>query len=79
VIWESALIALCLYGLMREGDVLKVAAIVSILAFPALMLFVKGGADEAVLLLLAMEAVPFAFALLILKVSGVRNYRVMWK
>lgn len=79
MIWEAALLAICLYGLMREGDVLKIAAIVSLLAFPAIMLFAKAGAGEIVLLLLAVEAVPFAFSLLVLRVSGVRNYRVMWK
>ena len=79
MIWEFVILAICLYGLMKEGDVLKVAAVVSLLAFPALMLFAKTGASEVVLLLLAVEAVPFAFSLLVLKVAGVRNYRVMWK
>ena len=79
MIVESAIVALCLYGLMKEGDLIKVAAIISFLAFPPIMLFAKAGASSTVLLLLAIEAVPFAFSLLILKVSGIRDYRVMWK
>jgi small neutral amino acid transporter SnatA (MarC family) len=79
VIWESALLAVCLYGLMKEDDVLRVAATVSILAFPALMLFTRAGAGDIVMLLLAVEAVPFAFSLLVMKVAGVRNYRRLWK
>jgi len=79
MIWEAGLLVICLYGLMKEGDVLKVAAIVSLLAFPAIMLFAQAGASGIVLMVLAVEAVPFAFSLLVLKVAGVRNYRVMWK
>ena len=79
MIWEAAMLVVCLYGLMKEGNVLKIAAIVSLLAFPALMLFIKAGASKIVLLLLAVEAVPFAFSLLVLHIAGVRNYRVMWK
>lgn len=75
MIWEIATLAVCLYGLMREGDVLKVAAVVSMLAYPALMLFSEAGAGQVVLLLLAIEAVPFAFALLVLRRSGLRDYR----
>jgi hypothetical protein len=79
MIWEIGLLVVCLYGLMKEGDVLKVAAIVSLLAFPAMMLFAQAGASDIVMVVLAIEAVPFAFSLLVLKVAGVRNYRVMWK
>ncbi len=79
MIWEVSILTLCIYGLIREGDVLKVTAITSLLAFPAILLFVKVGASDIVLFLLAIEAVPFAFSLLILRTAGVRNYRVMWK
>ncbi|MBR9689391.1 MAG: hypothetical protein GOV01_00640 [Candidatus Altiarchaeota archaeon] len=79
MIVEVAILSLCLYGLMKEGDVLKVAAIVSLISFPAVMLFTRAGAENLVLLVLVIEAVPFAFSLLILKIAGVRNYRVMWK
>ncbi len=79
MIAEAAIFAVCLYGLMREGDILKVAAIVSFLAYPAILLFAKAGAEQAVLLILAIEAVPFAFSILLLKIVGRRNYRVMWK
>jgi len=79
VIEEFAIIALCIYGLLREGDVVKVAAIVSLLAYPALLLFTKSGCEELVLLILGMEAVPFAFALFLLRILNRRDFRVMWK
>ena len=79
MIAESAILALCLYGLVKTDDILKVAALVSFLAFPAILLFAKAGASNLVLLVLAIEAVPFAFSLLIMKFLGVRNYKVIWK
>ena len=79
MIVESAIIALCLYGLMRADDILKVAALVSFLAFPAIIMFAEAGASDLVLIVLAIEAVPFAFSLLIMKFLGVRNYKVIWK
>lgn len=79
MIVESAILALCLYGLMKEDDILKVAALVSFLAFPAVLLFAKAGASNLVLIVLALEAVPFAFSLLLMKFLGVRNYKGVWK
>ena len=76
---ESGIIALCLYGLMKGGDMLKVAAIVSFFALPAIMLFAKSGAGDIVLFVLALEAVPFAFSLTLIKFLGIRNYGRIWK
>jgi len=79
VIEEFAILALCIYGLLREGDVVKIAAIMSMLAYPSLLLFTKAGCEKIVLLLLGMEAVPLAFALLLLRILNQRDFRVMWK
>ncbi len=79
MIVESAILTLCVYGLMKHGNLLKVAAIVSFISFPALILFAKTGSENLVLLILALEAVPFAFSLLILKLSKHKDYREMWK
>ena len=79
MIIESAILTLCIYGLMREGNVIKVAAIIGLLASPAILMFAKAGAERIVLLLLVLEAVPFAFALLLAHVYDKRDYRVMWE
>ena len=79
MIVESAILSLCVYGLMKHGNMLKVAAIVNFISFPALLLFARTGSENIVLIILALEAVPFAFSLLILKLSKHKDYREMWK
>ncbi|MBR9679671.1 MAG: hypothetical protein GOU99_01310 [Candidatus Altiarchaeota archaeon] len=79
MIAESAILVMCVYGLMREDHLLKIAAITSLLAFPAIMLFAKAGSGTIVLLLLALEAVPFAFSILLMHSSGEKRYRRLWK
>ena len=79
MIVESAILSLCIYGLMKHGNLLRVATMVSFISYPALILFTKTGSENLVLLLIALEAVPFAFSLLMLKLSKHKDYREMWK
>lgn len=76
---ETLLLTFCIYGLMRSGNALKMAAFTSFLAYPSILLFTKAGASGPVLLLLALEAVPLAFALLLVRVYGKVNFRRLWK
>ena len=72
---ETLILVACIYGLMKSDSLLKVAAFTSFLAYPAIFMFVKAGAQNLVLLLLAIEAVPFAFGLLIVHVFGAGNLK----
>ena len=75
MIYELALLAVSIYGLIKYDDLIKVAALTSLITLPPIMLLVKSGAENLVLLLLVIEAVPFAFSLLLLKKLKTRYYR----
>jgi glycerol-3-phosphate acyltransferase PlsY len=79
MIVETVCLALCIYGLMKCDHVVKVAALISCMSFPAVMMFARAGAPDLVLLVLAIEAVPLAFALLLLRVLDQKNYRRLWE
>ncbi|MBR9681811.1 MAG: hypothetical protein GOV00_03360 [Candidatus Altiarchaeota archaeon] len=72
---ETLMLVICIYGLMRSDTLIKVAAFTSFLAYPAIVMFTKSGAQPLVLLLLAIEAVPFAFGLLLVRVFGVGDLK----
>jgi len=67
---ETLILVACIYGLMKSDNLVKVAAFTSFLAYPAIFMFAKAGAQNLVLLLLAIEAVPFAFGLLLVHIFG---------
>ena len=72
---ETLILIACIYGLMKSDNLVKVAAFTSFLAFPAIIMFAKAGAQNLVLLLLAIEAVPFAFGLLLVHIFGTNNLK----
>ncbi|MBR9680410.1 MAG: hypothetical protein GOU98_01135 [Candidatus Altiarchaeota archaeon] len=75
MIYELGILAISIYGLIKYDDLIKVAALTSLITLPAIMLLVKSGAQNLVLLMLVIEAVPFAFSLLLLKKLKTRYYR----
>ncbi|HDR53748.1 MAG TPA: hypothetical protein ENN60_03730 [archaeon] len=79
MIVETLFLSICIYGIARSGNTLKIAAFISFLAYPALLLLTKAGEADLVLLLLAFETVPLAFALLLAKVHGKLDFRRLWK
>lgn len=79
MIYELLILSLSIYGLMKYDDLIKVAALTNLMSLPALMLFVKTGAENLSLLLLAIEAVPFAFSILLMKKMGRRYYRRLYR
>lgn len=78
MIVESLFLVLCIYGLMKSDSVVKMAAFTSFLAYPAVLMFAKAGAPDLVLLLLVVEAVPLAFALLLVHILDRPNFRGLW-
>ena len=64
---ETLLLVLCIYGLIKSDNIVKVAAFTSFLAYPAILMFAKAGAQSLVILMLAIEAVPLAFSLLLVR------------